>query len=99
MVAANRSRAILGPSSTIVGVSEAGECRGCTISRADSIKSRGVCRLCTVVLRRRLRHDHPTALAYQRQSPYLGGRDLAGEIVEAAHAVDIKVLGMIDLGQ
>lgn len=42
---------------------------------------------------------YPTVLAYQRQSPYLGGRDLAGEIVEAAHAADIKVLGMIDLGQ
>ncbi len=42
---------------------------------------------------------YPTQLAYQRESPYLGGRDLAGEIVEAAHAADIKALGMIDLGQ
>ncbi len=42
---------------------------------------------------------YPTRLAYQRESPYLGGRDLAGEIVEAAHAAGIKALGMIDLGQ
>jgi len=42
---------------------------------------------------------YPTRLAYQRESPYLGGRDLAGEIVEAAHAAGIKTLGMIDLGQ
>ncbi len=42
---------------------------------------------------------YPTALPYQRVSPYLGGRDLAGEIVEAAHRAGLKALGMIDLGQ
>ncbi len=42
---------------------------------------------------------YPTDLPYQRESPYLEGRDLAGEIIAAAHAVGIKVLGMIDLGQ
>jgi hypothetical protein len=42
---------------------------------------------------------YPTDLAYQRVSPYLDGRDLTGEIVEAAHAAGIKTLGMIDLGQ
>ncbi|MBN1247275.1 MAG: beta-galactosidase trimerization domain-containing protein [Anaerolineae bacterium] len=42
---------------------------------------------------------YPTDLVYQRTSPYLGGRDLTGEIIEAAHAADIKALGMIDLGQ
>ena len=42
---------------------------------------------------------YPTKLPYQRESPYLGGRDLAGEIVAAAHGAGIKVLGMIDLGQ
>ncbi|MGC9348457.1 MAG: family 10 glycosylhydrolase, partial [Anaerolineae bacterium] len=42
---------------------------------------------------------YPTDLKYQRESPYLNGRDLAGEIIEAAHAAGIKTLGMIDLGQ
>jgi hypothetical protein len=42
---------------------------------------------------------YPTVLAYQRVSPYLEGRDLAGEIVEAAHGAGLKALGMIDLGQ
>ena len=41
----------------------------------------------------------PTVLRYQRVSPYLDGRDLTGEIIAAAHAAGIKVLGMIDLGQ
>jgi hypothetical protein len=43
---------------------------------------------------------YPTDLAYQRVSPYLDpGRDLAGEIIETAHAAGLRVLGMIDLGQ
>ena len=42
---------------------------------------------------------YPTALEYQRDSPYLDGRDLTGEIIREAHAAGIKVLGMIDLGQ
>ncbi len=47
---------------------------------------------------------YPTDLAYQRVSPYLdesadGLRDLAGEIIEAAHTAGLKTLGMIDLGQ
>jgi len=42
---------------------------------------------------------YPTELAYQRVSPYLGGRDLTAEIVATAHREGIKVLGMIDLGQ
>ncbi len=42
---------------------------------------------------------YPTALEYQRVSPHLNGRDLTGDIVREAHAADIKVLGMIDLGQ
>ncbi len=42
---------------------------------------------------------YPTALQYQRVSPWLEGRDLAGEIIEAAHGANIRVLGMIDLGQ
>jgi hypothetical protein len=47
---------------------------------------------------------YPTDLPYQRVSPYLdeegdGLRDLAGEIVTAAHEAGMKVLGMIDLGQ
>lgn len=42
---------------------------------------------------------YPTALEYQRVSPYLDGRDLAGDIVREARAAGLKVLGMIDLGQ
>ena len=42
---------------------------------------------------------YPTSLPYQRVSPYLNGRDLAGEIITEAHAAGLKVLGMIDLGQ
>ena len=42
---------------------------------------------------------YPTALPYQRMSPYLEGRDLAGDIIVAAHNAGLKALGMIDLGQ
>ena len=42
---------------------------------------------------------YPTKLKYQRESPWLGGRDLAGEINDAAHRAGIKTIGMIDLGQ
>jgi hypothetical protein len=42
---------------------------------------------------------YPTRLPYQRMSPYLDGRDLAGEIITAAHDAGLKALGMIDLGQ
>lgn len=42
---------------------------------------------------------YPTRLEYQRMSPYLNGRDLAGEIFDAARAAGIKTLAMIDTGQ
>jgi hypothetical protein len=42
---------------------------------------------------------YPTRLAYQRMSPWLAGRDLAGEIIDEAHRKDIKAIPMIDLGQ
>ena len=42
---------------------------------------------------------YPTRLEFQRMSPYLNGRDLAGEIIQAAHAAGIKTLAMIDTGQ
>ena len=42
---------------------------------------------------------YPTQLAFQRVSPYLYGRDLAGEIFDAARAAGIKTLAMIDTGQ
>ncbi len=40
---------------------------------------------------------YPTALKYQRMSPYLEGRDLAGEVFEEAHRHGLKALPMIDL--
>lgn len=42
---------------------------------------------------------YPSALKLQRQSPWLNGRDLAGEIITAAHRHGIKAIPMIDLGQ
>jgi hypothetical protein len=42
---------------------------------------------------------YPTSLEYQRISPFLNGRDLAGEIFNAARAANIKTLAMIDTGQ
>jgi hypothetical protein len=42
---------------------------------------------------------YPTQLEFQRVSPYLNGRDLAGEIFDAARAAQIKTLAMIDTGQ
>ncbi len=42
---------------------------------------------------------YPTDLELQRKSPWLGSRDLTGEIVEAAHRYGIKAIPMIDLGQ
>jgi hypothetical protein len=41
---------------------------------------------------------YPTALKYQRISPWLKGRDLCGEIVEEAHRRGLRVMPMIDLG-
>jgi hypothetical protein len=41
---------------------------------------------------------YPTRLPFQRVSPELGGRDLTGEIVRAAHRHGIKAVPMIDLG-
>ncbi len=42
---------------------------------------------------------YPTKLPWQRVSPYLGDRDLCGEIIEAAHAADMRAFTMIDLGE
>ena len=42
---------------------------------------------------------YPTGLEFQRVSPFLNGRDLAGEIFDAARAAGIKTLAMIDTGQ
>jgi len=42
---------------------------------------------------------YPTRLALQRVSPWLGGRDLAGEIIAVSHRYGIKAIPMIDLGQ
>jgi hypothetical protein len=42
---------------------------------------------------------YPTKLKYQRESPWLGGRDLAGEINDAAHRAGIRTIGMVDLAQ
>jgi hypothetical protein len=41
----------------------------------------------------------PTRLALQRVSPWLHGRDLAGEIIAVSHRYDIRAIPMIDLGQ
>ncbi|SFK99481.1 Beta-galactosidase GanA [Paenibacillus sp. 1_12] len=41
---------------------------------------------------------YPTNLDLQRESPYLNGKDVTGEIVEAAHRYGIKAVAMIDLG-
>ena len=41
---------------------------------------------------------YPTSLEFERLSPWLGGRDLAGEIISAAHRHGIKVVPAIDLG-
>jgi hypothetical protein len=41
---------------------------------------------------------YPTRLEFQRVSPWLGGRDLTGEIVQAAHRHGIKAVPMLDLG-
>lgn len=40
---------------------------------------------------------YPTNLAFQRQSPWLKGRDLTGEIVACAHENGLRVVPMIDL--
>lgn len=42
---------------------------------------------------------YPTRLPLQRISPWLGGRDLTGDLIEAAHRHGIKAIPMIDLGQ
>ncbi len=42
---------------------------------------------------------YPTRLALQRISPWLEGRDLTGDIIEAAHRYGIKAIPMMDLGQ
>lgn len=42
---------------------------------------------------------YPTKLQWQRPSPYLNGRDLAGEINDAAHRAGIKTIAMVDLQQ
>ena len=42
---------------------------------------------------------YPTRLALQRVSPWLGGRDLTGEIIAVSHRYGIKAIPMIDLGQ
>jgi hypothetical protein len=42
---------------------------------------------------------YPTRLALQRISPWLEGRDLTGDLIEAAHRYGIKAIPMIDLGQ
>jgi hypothetical protein len=41
---------------------------------------------------------YPTKLEFLRVSPYLNGRDLAGDIVKAAHKYGIKAVPAIDLG-
>jgi hypothetical protein len=41
---------------------------------------------------------YPTRLEFQRVSPWLGGRDLTGEIIQAAHRHGIKAVPMLDLG-
>jgi Hypothetical glycosyl hydrolase 6/Beta-galactosidase trimerisation domain len=41
---------------------------------------------------------YPTKLEFERLSPWLGGRDLAGDIISAAHRHGIKVVPAIDLG-
>lgn len=41
---------------------------------------------------------YPTSLEFERLSPWLGGRDLAGDIISAAHRHGIKVVPAIDLG-
>jgi hypothetical protein len=41
---------------------------------------------------------YPTQLEFLRVSPYLNGRDLAGDIVKAAHKYGMKVVPAIDLG-
>ncbi|MGD2175245.1 MAG: beta-galactosidase trimerization domain-containing protein, partial [Candidatus Brocadiaceae bacterium] len=41
---------------------------------------------------------YPTGLDLQRRSPWLGERDLTGEIVECAHRHGIKAIPMVDLG-
>ncbi len=40
---------------------------------------------------------YPTALEFQRMSPWLDGRDLVGEIVSTAHGASIRAIPMIDL--
>ncbi len=42
---------------------------------------------------------YPTRLPLQRVSPWLGGRDLTGEIIAVSHRYGIKAVPMIDLGQ
>jgi hypothetical protein len=41
---------------------------------------------------------YPTSLEFERVSPWLGGRDLAGDIIRAAHQRGIKVVPAIDFG-
>jgi hypothetical protein len=40
----------------------------------------------------------PTRLEFERLSPWLNGRDLAGDLIRAAHRHGIKVVPAIDLG-
>ncbi len=42
---------------------------------------------------------YPTRLPLQRISPWLGGRDLTGDLIAEAHRYGIKAIPMIDLGQ
>ena len=40
---------------------------------------------------------YPSSLRYSRRSPWLGDRDIAGDIVQAAHSHGIKAIAMADL--
>ena len=41
---------------------------------------------------------YPTRLEFERVSPWLGGRDLAGDLIRAAHRHGLKVVPAIDFG-
>ncbi len=43
--------------------------------------------------------NYPSKLDWQRQCPELNGRDLCGEIIDAAHAAGMKAIPLIDLGE
>lgn len=42
---------------------------------------------------------YPSKLSWQRVSPFLGDRDLCGEILEKSRAVGIRAFPMVDLGE